>query len=133
MKNIGKKNAGFTLMELMIVVAIIGILAAIAYPNYLQYLKNVNRKAAVAELLDIKDRLERHYTVNNGTYTGFTYTANPNIRGYTIAAPTIEGNGQSYTITAALDSTDDGDPDCGDLTVTSTGGESSTKGSGCFR
>ena len=58
-------SAGFTLVELMIVVVVIGILAAIAYPSYTRYVEKARRADAMATLLDISQRLERCYTQIN--------------------------------------------------------------------
>jgi type IV pilus assembly protein PilE len=54
-----QKSKGFTLIELMIVVAIIGILAAIAWPSYQNYIKRSYRAEAKTELMDIAQRLEK--------------------------------------------------------------------------
>lgn len=65
---------GFTLVELMIVVAIIGILAAVAYPSYQESVRKGRRAQATADLAEIAQNLERHFTVNN-TYASFTIGA----------------------------------------------------------
>ncbi|MDN3557133.1 type IV pilin protein [Halomonas maura] len=60
-----RRQAGFTLIELMIVVAVIGILAAIAYPSYTQYVQKARRVDAMSSLTDIASQLERCYTVSS--------------------------------------------------------------------
>lgn len=64
-----KQASGFTLIELMIVVAIIGILASIAYPSYQQYILRANRAEAQAILTETAQFMERYFTTN-GTYVG---------------------------------------------------------------
>lgn len=56
------RNAGFTLIELMIVVAIIAVLAAIALPTYSKYVTKTRRSAAKACLSQYSNYMERYYT-----------------------------------------------------------------------
>ena len=59
-----KRQAGFTLLELMITVAIVGILAAIAYPSYTSSITKSKRRAAEACLSNYAQYMERFYTAN---------------------------------------------------------------------
>ena len=60
-----KKTAGFTLMELMITVAIVSILASIAYPSYRDSINKSRRADAKAALSSAAQALERYYTEKN--------------------------------------------------------------------
>lgn len=59
-----RQQQGFTLIELMIVVAIIGVLAAIAYPNYQQYQLKAGRSDGHAKLTKVMQAQERFYSQN---------------------------------------------------------------------
>lgn len=63
--HVKKPQSGFTLIELMVTVAVIGILAAIAYPSYQEYVKRANRADAKAVLLETAQVLERNFTEAN--------------------------------------------------------------------
>lgn len=65
MNTTGKRTRGFTLIEVMIVVAILGIIAAIAYPSYQRHVQQSYRAQAQADLLEIAQFMERRYGLNN--------------------------------------------------------------------
>jgi len=71
---------GFTLLELMIVVAIVAIISAFAFPSYMQHVVNTKRTAATSALLRIADR-QQQFFMDNKTYaadlTNLGLPANP--------------------------------------------------------
>lgn len=81
------KSAGFTLIELMIAVAILGILATVAFPSYQDHVRKSKRSDGQAALMDIMAKQERYYTDHN------TYTSDLTDIGYGAAAnvDTTEG------------------------------------------
>ena len=77
-----KRTSGFTLIELMIVVAVVTILAAVAIPAYTQYVRKAARHQAQATMLNLAQMEERYYTNN--------YAYNP-----VSAPPAVDPNGWS--------------------------------------
>lgn len=122
------RSAGFTLIELMITVAIIGILAAIAYPSYTEYVLRGNRSEAQALLNDAAARQERYYAQNN-TYADTTAklgysSASSATNLYTLSIPSASSS--AYSLLATTQRTD---AKCGNLGIDQAGTKSET-GSG---
>ncbi|WP_040327863.1 type IV pilin protein [Acidovorax delafieldii] len=117
---------GFTLIEVMIVVAIVGILSAIAYPSYTEYIRRGHRAEARAALLQAAQWLERAATAT-GTYpltASFpnTLTTVPSGR-YSVAVaspPASATAGAAFTLTATPAGGQVGDK-CGNYTLTHSG------------
>jgi type IV pilus assembly protein PilE len=84
------KAGGFTLIEVMIVVAIVGILAAVAYPSYTNYVKKGLRRAAQTQMLDIANR-EQQFLLSNRVYV--PYSATP---------PALSLTGSGYALPSEL-------------------------------
>ncbi|MGB9679466.1 MAG: competence type IV pilus major pilin ComGC [Thermoanaerobacteraceae bacterium] len=67
-KALNKDERGFTLIELIVVIAILGVLAAIAVPQFTGTLSNAKEKADDASLKILQDAVNRYYYDNNETY-----------------------------------------------------------------
>lgn len=83
---------GFTLIEMMIVVAVIGILTAIAYPSYVGYIQKSRRADAKNALLDLAARQERFFSINNT----FADLATLGYTGVSSGAVAVNSSGTSY-------------------------------------
>jgi len=66
---VNPNSKGFTLIEVMIVVAIVGILAAIAYPSYVENIRKTRRAEAAAVVMEAVQVVERNFS-QNGAYSG---------------------------------------------------------------
>jgi type IV pilus assembly protein PilE len=99
-----QKSKGFTLIELMIAVAIMGVLVAIAYPSYTNYLIKGNRAAAKAYLMDVAQK-QQGFLLDNRAYANSVGDLNvpepPEFsRFYTVAVAAAAGPPPSFTATA---------------------------------
>ena len=119
-------NRGFTLIEVMVTVAILGILAAVAYPSYVQYVAKSGRSEGIVALVDFANRQEqyfndqRQYATNMkafGYTTNYMDTENSYYR-LTINRP----NTTSMTITATARGIQSSrDSDCAKFTINHLG------------
>ena len=140
---------GFTLIELMITVAIIGILSAVAYPSYTQYIVRANRSAAQSFMFAVNNKQEqymldaRKYAAGSTALVdmGMTVPADVSSR-YTITVactmPTAVGNctasagAPTYLITGTpIGSQLIQDAKCGALTLSNLGAKTPAT-SGCW-
>lgn len=113
---------GFTLIELMIVVAIVAILAAIAYPSYQEQVRKTRRAEGKAALSEVASRLERCYTrfnaYDHATCAGVANMTSENGY-YQISASAIAAS--SYTLQAVPQQAQSSDTRCGTLTLDHVG------------
>jgi len=116
-------NSGFTLIELMVVVAIVGILAAVAYPSYQEHVRRANRAEARGILLEMAQLLERNFT-EASSYENFALPVSQSPRTgtarYTIQFSADTPTRNTYTLEAVPEGSMAGDT-CGTLTLTQTG------------
>jgi type IV pilus assembly protein PilE len=127
---------GFTLIELMIVVAIIGIIAAIAYPSYQQYVQNAKRADAETVLMELAHFMERHYTGNgkylkaDGTAPALPFTEAPKdgaAKTYTLGFAAGSPTASTYVLQAVPKGSMANDR-CGTLTLANTGAKGQKAG-----
>jgi len=130
-----RKTSGFTLMELMIVVAIVGILTAIAYPSYRSSVEKSRRAEGKGLLLDAANRQERRFADTNEYASDMTelgYADSPAISEnghYSVAAALTDG----FTLTATPKGVQVADTKCATIMINARGQKTSTGGGlGCW-
>ena len=133
-----KALKGFTLIELMIVVAIIGILAAIAYPAYQSSVEKSRRGQAQADLLELVQFMERRYSnrfdyeKTGGGAPDLPFDVSPragNPAAYDVTVSAVATD--SFTLQAAPRTVQAGDS-CGTLTIDEEGNRTPTT-DGCWK
>ena len=120
-----KLQAGFTLTEILIVVAIIGVISAIAFPSYSDHVRKTRRADAWGAIMGLANALER-FRANRGTYAGAAVPAiypdkspiDGSERYYTLSLSNLAGN--TYTITATPEGIQKKDS-CGRLLLDQSG------------
>jgi len=124
---------GFTLIELMIVVAIIGILAAVAFPSYQDQVRKTRRAEVQANLMELASYMERTFTENNVYNSAANAAATLTASGitndkYTLSLPTLTAT--TYTLQAAPTG-DQSSDSCGTMTLSETG--ATTPAANCWQ
>ena len=117
-------NKGFTLLELMIVVAVVAILAAVAYPSYQEHVRSANREDAKQTLMQMAQKMEHVYATNL-TYAGSNVTMPATA--YTFSISNASSTAYTLLATPVATSTQAADR-CGVLSISRDGTKAAKKG-----
>jgi len=125
----GKPSTGFSLMELLIVIAIIGILAAVGYPSYTSYIKKTKRSDGTLALLEAVQAMERCKSTTF-SYAGCTLSAQQSIspEGHYSLALSPAPTASAFTIVATPQGTQASDTECATISINHIGAQTSTPG-----
>lgn len=99
-----RRQAGFTLIELMVIAAVIGILASIAYPSYQNYVLRSHRAAAQSEMMAIANHQQQFFLANRqyaANLTALNYTIPPDVSARYTCATTASNNATPPTFAVA--------------------------------
>ncbi|GAD02486.1 type IV pilin protein [Agarivorans albus] len=130
-----KQLKGFTLVEVMITVAIVAILAGIAYPSYLSHVQTTRREEGKRTLVEAAQYMESYYAMHlsyvgaaTGTTLSIYNTSSDFDEIYTLKVSSVDKS--SYTLEASPKGAQAGDS-CGELSITSKG-TTSAGTTGCW-
>lgn len=131
-----KQQSGFSLVELMVVVAIVGILSSIAYPAYSDYVRKARRSDAQQHLMALAQQ-NQQYFMDRRQYasaaSSLLDTPASVSTYYTITINVNAGPPASFSISAAPTSAGGQNQDsCGTVTIASSGAKTASGGTSCW-
>lgn len=135
-------SRGFTLIELMIVVAVIAIIAAVAYPSYLEQMRKTRRADAQGALMELTQFMERAYT-NCNAYNkappapacgalALPFTQSPKDGATKYYDLSVVSDAESYTLTATRRAGVQASDSCGTMTINNIGAKTAAE-AGCWK
>lgn len=135
-----KPQLGFSLIELLIVIAIVGILAAVGYPSYTSYVVQTKRSDGTLALMEAVQAMERcrstTFSYQNCTLSG-QQTTSP--EGYYAISLTPDPTASTFTIVATPQNAQSKDAECATISIDHLGNRTSTPGTtgaddnGCWK